>query len=154
MKKFLVVSIITMLIALSTLSCGKVEEGMVANEENVVPDIPNEDGNALYENINNFRMHMQGLDDFDEALGESIDSQNWEDVGKYAMQLKNTSPVIFTGKGKEELPLDFVLLDTKFHLQALAVAQAAKAREMVSLNIEYEKLQQTCDNCHEKYKKK
>lgn len=154
MKKLLVVNIITMLVALSTLSCGKVEEEMVVNEENVVPDIQDEGGNALYENITNFRMHMQDLDDFDEALGKSIDSQNWEDVGKYAMQLKNTSPVIFTGKGKDKLPFDFVILDTKFHLQALAVAQAAKAREMVSLNIEYEKLQQTCDNCHERYKKK
>jgi hypothetical protein len=45
------------------------------------------------------------------------------------------------------------MLDTFFHFQSLAVVEAAESREMVSLNIEYEKLQQTCDNCHEKVQK-
>ena len=49
---------------------------------------------------------------------------------------------------------NFVLLDTSFHFQSLAVIEASESREMVRLNIEYEKLQQTCDECHEKYKKK
>jgi cytochrome c556 len=46
------------------------------------------------------------------------------------------------------------MFDTTFHFQSLAVVEAAESREMVSLNIEYEKLRQTCDSCHEKYKKK
>jgi cytochrome c556 len=70
------------------------------------------------------------------------------------MLLKNTSPLIFTGKRKVELPKEFVLLDTSFHFQSLAVIAASESREMVSLNIEYEKLQQICGECHEKYKKK
>ena len=53
-----------------------------------------------------------------------------------------------------ELPKDFVLLDTSFHFQSLAVVEVSESREMVRLNIEYEKLQQTCDEYHEKYKKK
>ena len=52
------------------------------------------------------------------------------------------------------MPKDFILLDTSFHFQSLAVVEASESREMVSVNIEYEKLQQTCDECHGKYKKK
>ena len=32
------------------------------------------------------------------ALAGSIESQNWDDICKYAMLLKNTSPLLFTGK--------------------------------------------------------
>jgi len=33
-----------------------------------------------------------------------------------------------------------------------AQVEAAEAEEMDQLNIEYEKVQQACDNCHKKYK--
>ena len=116
-----------------------------------VPDIVDD---TIYESASIFRMHMKSLDEYDDALAESIESQKWDDICKYAMLLKNTSPLLFTGKRKVELPKDFIMFDTTFHFQSLAVVEAAESREMVSLNIEYEKLQQTCDNCHEKYKKK
>lgn len=74
------------------------------------------------------------------ALAGSIESQNWDDICKYTMLLKNTSPLLFTGKRKVELPKDFIMLDTFFHFQSLAVVEAAESREIVSLNIEYEKL--------------
>ena len=74
------------------------------------------------------------------ALAGSIESQNWDNICKYAMLLKNTSPLLFTGKRKVELPKDFIMLDTFFHFQSLAVVEAAESREIVSLNIEYEKL--------------
>lgn len=150
--------LIIIFIMLSTFSCGKVEktaeEETFEMGEGVTSMLPDEDGNVPYEGGSRFRMHMQSLDDVDDALADSIDRQNWSEISKYAMELKNTSPVIFTGKRKDEIPMEFVMLDTMFHLQALAVAEASQSREMVRLNIEYEKLQQTCDNCHEKYKKK
>ena len=108
----------------------------------------------IYASVSKFRMHMKSLDDYDEALAEAIDIQNWDDISKYAMMLKNTSPLIFTGMRKVELPKDFILLDTAFHFQSLAVVEACESREMVKMNIEYEKLQKTCDDCHGKYKKK
>jgi hypothetical protein len=62
--------------------------------------------------------------------------QNWEKIKVYAKQMKNTSPVILTGRTKVELPHDFVILDTKYHLHTLKLVEAAEAREMVKLNIE------------------
>ena len=130
------------------------EDEVVGNEDDMVLPVIDEEENVLYESASNFRMHMKFLDEYDDALAVAIESQNWDNISKYAMLLKNTSPLIFTGKRKVELPRDFILLDTSFHFQSLAVVEASESREMVRLNIEYEKLQQTCDDCHVKYKKK
>ncbi len=154
MKGFwLIVIMVTILVPLFMLS-RKSEKSVEMSEVDMVLPVLDEEENVLYESASKFRMHMKFLDEYDDALAVAIESQNWEDISKYAMLLKNTSPLIFTGKRKVELPKEFVLLDTSFHFQSLAVAEASESREMVSLNIEYEKLQQTCDECHEKYKKK
>ncbi len=130
------------------------DEGLDLNEEDMNMIIHEEVDNAIYASITKFRMHMKSLDEYDDALAEAIEIQDWDDISKYALMLKNTSPLIFTGKRKVELPKDFILLDTAFHFQSLAVVEACESREMVKMNIEYEKLQKTCDDCHEKYKKK
>ena len=130
------------------------DEGLDLNKEEMAMLILDEEESTIYESVSKFRMHMKSLDEYDDALAESIESQNWDDISKYALMLKNTSPLIFTGMRKVELPKDFVLLDTAFHFQSLAVIEACESREMVKMNIEYEKLQKTCDECHEKYKKK
>lgn len=132
----------------------KTKEEVIIDEEPVIMEVPDIVENILYESASKFRMHMKSLEEYDDALAVSIESQNWDDISKYAMLLKNTSPLIFTDKRKVELPKEFIMLDTFFHFQSLAVVEASKSREMVRLNIEYEKLQQTCNDCHEKYKKK
>lgn len=153
MKGFWIIAImIVVLVPLFMFSLDndkmRIEKGE-EEERMIVPDIVE---NTIYESAAKFRMHMKSLDEYDYALAESIESQNWDDICKYAMLLKNTSPLLFTGKRKVDLPKDFIMFDTLFHFQSLAVVEAAESKEMVRLNIEYEKLQQTCDNCHEKYK--
>ncbi len=154
-RSFGIVSVIA--IMFFTFSCGKpdrtAQEEIGALEENITT-AQNESAEELYESGTIFRMHMQDLDECEDALIDSVDRQDWEVIKKCAMDLKNASAVVFTGKGKEDLPKDFVLIDTMFHYQALAVVEAAESREMVKLNIEYEKLRDTCDRCHEKYKTK
>ncbi len=158
---WLIVPLIFLLIPLFILSREKVtqrvemlDEESAAKRAEMITLVPDEEDHTLYASLSKFRMHMKSLDEYDDALAESIDRQNWNDISKYALLLKNTSPLIFTGKRKIELPKEFVLLDTSFHFQSLAVVEASESREMVKLNIEYEKLQKTCDDCHEKYKDK
>jgi len=131
---WLIVPLIIMLIPLFYFSREQVvhrieisDEGLDLNEEEMTMLIHEEEDSAIYESVSKFRMHMKSLDEYDDALAESIESQNWDDISKFALMLKNTSPLIFTGMRKVE---------------------------MVKMNIEYEKLQKTCDDCHEKYKKK
>jgi hypothetical protein len=142
------------LVPLFMFSIDKDKKKIEKKDEEVRMTVPDIVDNTIYENASEFRLHMKSFDEYDDALAESIESQKWDDICKYAMLLKNTSPLLFTGKRKVELPKDFIILNTFFHFQSLAVVEAAESREMVSLNIEYEKLQQTCDNYHEKYKKK
>lgn len=137
-------------VILFTFSCGKVEKSVqtvVGEEEKIALDIP-------YESETKFRMHMGSLEDYYDKLEEAVEILDWEKIQTYAMQMKNTSPVILTGRRKEELPHDFVIMDTMFHLHTLKLVEAAETREMVKLNIEYDNVKQTCDNCHEKYKRK
>jgi len=154
-QSFWILSVIA--IMFFTFSCGKpdrtAQEEIGALEENITTAL-NESDESLYESGTFFRMHMQDLDECEDALIDSVDRQDWEVIKKCAMDLKNASAVVFTGKEKEDLPKEFVLIDTMFHYQALAVVEAAESREMVKLNIEYEKLRDTCDRCHEKYKTK
>jgi hypothetical protein len=154
MKGFWVVVIMIVILLPLFMLSRKSEKSVEMAEDDMVLPVLDEEENVLYESASKFRIHMKFLDEYDDALAAAIESQNWDDISKYAMLLKNTSPLIFTGKRKVELPKEFVLLDTSFHFQSLAVVEASESREMVSLNIEYEKLQQTCDECHEKYKKK
>ncbi len=158
---WLIVPLIIMLIPLFYFSREQLthrieisDEGLDLNKEEMAMLIREGEKSSIYESVSKFRMHMKSLDEYDDALAESIESQNWDDISRYALMLKNTSPLIFTGMRKIELPKDFVLLDTAFHFQSLAVVEACESREMVKMNIEYEKLQKTCDDCHEKYKKK
>ncbi|MBC8553343.1 MAG: hypothetical protein H8D23_27295 [Candidatus Brocadiales bacterium] len=142
----------------------KAEEEVVSYEENAkelipieeddIMAIPERENDALYASVSKFRMHMKSLSDYDDELAISIERQNWDDIGKYAMLLKSTSPLLFTGKRETELPREFIMLDTAFHFQSLAVAEASQSKEMVKMNIEYEKLQKTCDDCHERFKEK
>ena len=67
-------------------------------------------------------------------------------------QLGKILPVALTGLKKEELPNDFVTFDSEYRLSTLKLVEAAEAEEMDQLNIEYEKVKQACDNCHEIYK--
>ncbi|MCP5002601.1 MAG: hypothetical protein GY941_01425 [Planctomycetes bacterium] len=135
-----------------SLSCGSAEDpdeiaAMFEEEDLSIPELP-------YESKGIFRMHMNSLDDSFDSLQVSIDTQDWERIRTYAMQMNKSSPVLFTGKRKEELPHDYVLLDTRFHYHTLALVVASEEREMVNLNIEFEKVKETCDGCHVKYKKK
>ncbi len=154
-KLFWICSVIV--ISFFTFSCGKSEKTAqeeIGELEELYATAPVGSEYSPYEGGTIFRMHMQSLDECEDALIDSVDRQDWEAIKKCAMDLKNSSAVVYTGKGKKELPKDFVIIDTKFHYQALAVVEAAESREMVRLNIEYEKLRDTCDACHEKYKTK
>ena len=154
-QSFWILSVIA--IMFFTFSCGKPDrtaQEEIGTLEEYITTAQNEGVESLYERGTIFRMHMQDLDECEDALIDSVDRQDWEVIKKCAMDLKNASAVVFTGKEKEDLPKEFVLIDTMFHYQALAVVEAAESREMVRLNIEYEKLRDTCDRCHEKYKKK
>ena len=129
---------------LFVLSCGKAEKP-ASDEEGIVTILE-------YESGSRFSLDMKELEYYCDDLTAAIKKKNWEKIRKHARQLGKIQPVILTGIKKEELPEDFVTFDSEYHLSTLKLLEAAEAGEMDQLNIEYEKVQQACDNCHRKYK--
>ena len=99
MKVFWVIVVLIMvLVPLFMFSIDKDKKKIEKKDEEVRMTVPDIVDNTIYENASEFRLHMKSLDEYDDALAESIESQNWNDICKYAMLLKNTSPLLFTGK--------------------------------------------------------
>lgn len=125
-------------------SCGKTEKP-ASDGEDIVTELE-------FESKTNFRLYMKDIESYFDDLAVAIQRQNWENIRKHAMQLEKKLPVVMTGRKKDDLPKDFVTFDSEYHLSALKLVEAAEAGEMDKLNIEYEKVKQTCDNCHRRYK--
>jgi hypothetical protein len=104
------------LVPLFMFSIDKDKKKIEKRGEEVRMTVPDIVDNTICESASKFRMHMKSLDEYDGALAESIESQNWDDISKYAMLLKNTSPLLFTGKRKIEILKDFIMLDTPFFI--------------------------------------
>jgi len=126
------------------LSCGKTEIPVSEGEEIVTV--------LEFESMSSFRLDMKELEYYCDDLTAAIKKQNWEKIRKHARQLGKILPVALTGLKKEDLPNDFVTFDSEYRLSTLKLVEAAEAEEMDQLNIEFEKVKQACDNCHEIYK--
>ena len=129
---------------LFVLSCGKSEIPVSEGEEIITV--------LEFESMSSFRLDMKELEYYCDDLTAAIKKQNWEKIRKHARKLEKIQPVALTGLKKEELPKDFVTFDSEYHLSTLKLVEAAEAEEMDQLNIEYEKVKQACDKCHEIYK--
>jgi len=136
--------IIMATLLLFVLSCGKSEIPVSEGEEIITV--------LEFESVSSFRLDMKELEYYCDDLTAAIKKQNWEKIRKHARKLEKIQPVALTGLKKEELPKDFVTFDSEYHLSTLKLVEAAEAEEMDQLNIEYEKVKQACDKCHEIYK--
>ena len=136
--------IIMATLLLFVLSCGKSEIPVSEGEEIITV--------LEFESVSSFRLDMKELEYYCDDLTAAIKKQNWEKIRKHARKLEKIQPVALTGLKKEELPKDFVTFDSEYRLSTLKLVEAAEAEEMDQLNIEYEKVKQACDKCHEIYK--
>jgi cytochrome c556 len=144
-QSFISINVIIMaFMLLFVLSCGKTEKP-VSEGEGIVTVLE-------FESKSSFRLDMKDLEYYCDDLTAAIKKQNWEKIRKHARQLGKMLPVNLTGRKKEELPEDFVTFDSEYHLSIVKLLEAAEAGEMDQLNIEYEKVKQACDKCHEIYK--
>lgn len=144
-RSFLPTKVIIMALMLPfVFSCGKTEKP-TSKGEGIVTELE-------FESKMRFRLDMKDLEVYYDDLAVAIIRQNWDGIQKNAMQLNKMLPIVSTGRKMEELPKDFVTFDSEYHLSTLKLVEAAEAGEMDKLNIEYEKVKQTCDNCHRRYK--
>ena len=119
MKKFIVVTIAIVWM----FGCGKketeiLEKKFVSAEKKEAESRPHEELGFI-KNEEGFIVHMKDIKVLLKHLSSSINQQDWEAIKKDTKKLKEASPVVFTGANKNDLPVEFINLDVKFHMSAL-----------------------------------
>ena len=109
MKGFwIIVILIMVLVPLFMLSrendkekAEKPKEEVIIDEEPVIMEVPDIVENILYESASKFRMHMKSLEEYDDALAVSIESQKKGGIAKgiYHVGYLFSFPIACSGRG-------------------------------------------------------
>src|SRR5574341_189524 len=154
MKKFIIVTITLVCL----FGCGKkeaerLEEKIVSSEKKQIESRPKEELGFI-KNEQGFIVHMKDIKVLLKHLSSSINQQDWEAIKRDTKKLKESSPVAFTGANKDELPVEFVNLDVKFHMSALELISASQERNKDKVTTAFFKVVNGCDECHAKFNPK
>ena len=155
MKKF----IFATLSVVCMFGCGKkdaemLEKKVVSAEKKQVEIKLPEEKHDFIKNEQGFIVHMKDIKVLLKHLSTSINQQDWEAIKEDTKKLKDASPVVFTGANKDELPVEFVNLDVKFHLSALELIGACQERNKDKATAAFFKVVNSCDECHAKFNPK
>jgi cytochrome c556 len=149
-------SIITILLLSCITGCGKDEiesiENKLASPE-VKQTHPTE-GLEFIKNEQGFIVHMKDIKVLLKHLSDSINKLDWDSIKQDTKKLKDASPVVFTGANKDELPVEFINLDVKFHMSALELIGACQEKNKDKATAAFFKVVNSCDECHAKFNPK
>ena len=105
-------------------------------------------------NEQGFIVHMKDIKVLLKHLSTSINQQDWEAIKKDTKKLKESSPVVFTGANKKDLPVDFINLDVKIHMSAMELISACQEKNKDKATSAFFKVVNSCDECHAKFNPK
>ncbi len=154
MKRFMVVTIAIVCM----FGCGKKETEVL--EKNIISPETGQTGTKLREelgfikNEQGFIVHMKNIKVLLKHLSSSINQQDWEAIKQDTKKLKEASPVAFTGANKNDLPVEFINLDVKFHMSALDLIGACQEKNKDKATAAFFKVINSCDECHAKFNPK
>ena len=154
MKKFVVIAVAIVCL----LGCGKEETGKpgkeTASERETQAETAKKEELGFIKNEEGFIVHMKDIKVLLRHLSASINTQDWETIKKDTKKLKEASPVVFTGANKNDLPVEFVNLDVKFHLSILELVSSCQERNKDKATTAFFKVVNACDECHAKFNPK
>jgi hypothetical protein len=154
MKKF----IITTILMIGMFGCGKNEtevlEKKLASPEQGQAEAKRHEELGFIKNEQGFIVHMKDIKVLLKHLSTSINQQDWEAIKKDTKKLKNSSPVVFTGANKKDLPVEFINLDVKFHMSSLELIGACQEKNKDKATAAFFKVVNSCDECHAKFNPK
>ena len=154
MKKFIVITILMMCM----FGCGKNETEIVekkpASPEQGQTEVKRHEELGFIKNEQGFVVHMKDIKVLLKHLSTSINQQDWEAIKKDTKKLKESSPVVFTGANKKDLPVEFINLDVKFHMSALELIGACQEKNKDKATAAFFKVVNSCDECHAKFNPK
>lgn len=151
-------SIILAILIVCMFGCGKKETEKLAergvSSEKGQKEVKASEELGFIKNEEGFLVHMKNIKVLLKHLSTSINQQNWNDIKEDTKKLKAASPVVFTGANKDDLPLEFINLDVKFHLSALQLISACQEKNKDKATTAFFNVVNSCDECHAKFNKK
>jgi len=151
--------VIPVLVAMCMFGCGRKEpkplQTKTVSVEMKQPEAaPQAEHPEFIRNEKGFIVHMKDIKVLMKRLSTSINHQDWETIKRDTKKLKESSPVVFTGANKNDLPAEFVNLDVKFHLNAQELIGACQAKNKDKATAAFFKVVNCCDECHAKFNPK
>lgn len=177
MKRLLSIGLVLLLISVSSLTCKKEEEKKVALKEEEkeffkeeLPALDEwakkkwaekewskeeeivelETPKGLQEAMASTSMNMR-------RLSRGVEKKDWEAVVESATKIEDLIAGrcvnLYYKEHPEGVPTDFVLIGDKFRISIRSLVLAGKARNISSVQSNFDKVQQTCKDCHNIYKK-
>ena len=138
--------------------CGKNETEIVekkpASPEQGQAEVKRHDELGFIKNEQGFVVHMKDIKVLLKHLSTTINQHDWEAIKKDTKKLKDSSPVVFTGANKKDLPVEFINLDIKFHMSALELIGACQEKNKDKATAAFFKVVNSCDECHAKFNPK
>lgn len=99
--------------------------------------------------------HMDRVDAFVKWLDEAIKKKKWDKITLYAKHVDSLGEMLLSEKiDTKNIPQEFFEIDRKFQESRDFIVEASEEKDMNTIRNEFKRFQETCKQCHAKYRKK
>lgn len=106
------------------------------------------------------KAHMDRVSAFTQWLEIAIDERQWDKISLYSSHVDslcdvlNLEKMVLSPEKMEEVPLEFILIDDKFHESIDSMVEASKRRDAEGVREEFERMKEVCEECHARFRQK
>ena len=100
------------------------------------------------------QIHMERVDAFVKWLDEAIKKKKWDKIILYAKHVDSLGEMLLSEKiDTRNIPQKFFEIDRKFQESRDFIVGASEKQDVTAIRGEFKRLQETCKQCHAKYRK-
>lgn len=100
--------------------------------------------------------HMDRVGAFVKWLDEAIKKKKWDKITLYAKHVDSLGEMLLSEKwdiDTKDIPQEFFEIDQKFQESRGFIIETSEKKDTKGLRSEFKRFQETCKQCHAKYKK-
>ena len=100
------------------------------------------------------QIHMERVDAFVKWLDEAIKKKKWDKITLYAKHVDSLGEMPLSEKiDTRNIPQEFFEIDQRFQESRDFIIEASEKQDVTAIRGEFKRLQETCKQCHAKYRK-
>ena len=97
---------------------------------------------------------MERVNAFVKWLDEAIKRKSWDKIALYARLVDSLGELLLSENvDTENIPQEFFEIDQRFQESRDFIIEASEKQDVTAIRGEFKRLQETCKQCHAKYKK-